>query len=199
MTPGHSCPSACPLHYLAPPTLTTPHFGPGVTVGKFMGQAPPSSSCPLPGHLSKSYFLLMRRKQVALGWVEPGALKIAGPRPRKACTTEIQGDMSPQCRGRGSLAGTVPLPEAPSHLTWSLLCLRGWHEGEVEVSVRKVCEVSGWLRTFPTSGLEELQPDQLQKVGSGHLRPLSKKVGERSRQLPKAAGTRCPRTGFWRA
>lgn len=41
---------------------------------------------------------------------------------------------------------------------------------------RKVCEVSGWLRTFPTSGLEELQLDQLQKVSSDYLRPLSKKV-----------------------
>lgn len=32
-----------------------------------------------------------------------------------------------------------------------------------------ICGVSKWPRTFPTGGLEELQPDQLQRLGSGHL------------------------------
>lgn len=38
-----------------------------------------------------------------------------------------------------------------------------------------ICGVSKWARTFPTGGLEELQPDQLQRLGSGHLPQLGRK------------------------
>ena len=53
---------------LAPPPLPPLALGglwAPLTLGRFMGQMPPCSSHPLPGHLDESCFPLLRRKQVA--------------------------------------------------------------------------------------------------------------------------------------
>lgn len=46
-------------------------------------------------------------------------------------------------------------------------------------------------------GPEELQPEQSQRMGLGHLPLPGRKEGEGSRKAPKEAGTKHPRPGPW--
>lgn len=156
-----------------------------------MGQTPPSSSRPLPGHLSESYLPLMRWKQVATRWGEPGPPETDGP--RQASNAESQGDISPRGGGRGCAAAHSPVS---SHMEGSLLCLRGWHGGGVEVAVKEGLWVAQNLSHWGTRGASTRPASE---VGSGHLPQQGRKEGEGLRQLPKAAVTRCPRPRPWGA
>lgn len=87
-----------------------------------MGYLPPSSSHPLPGHLSESYLPLMRRKQVNLGDLVPSG-QLGAAQEGLHCGKP---GISPGVRGRSSLAGP--------------LCSRGPHFG----SQRLAWEEWGW-------------------------------------------------------
>lgn len=122
----------------------------------------------------------------------PGALETAGPRPRKACTAESQGDISARGRGRGFWAGLLYCPQP-------LFCdmrLRGGHGGGVEVTEKEGLWGEWVAQNIPHQRtLASIRPGP--EGGLGPPFATWQGRGGGMEAAAQAASTRHPRPGPW--